>query len=51
MRSPDRMINVDLFLGDFRLKKEKFGMSTKLMLGDPRKKQVDFLRDLNTINW
>jgi hypothetical protein len=51
LRSPDRMINVDIFLGDFRKKKEKFKVGSKLMLGDPRKRQVEFLSDINTINW
>jgi len=49
MRSPDRVVSLEFFdhslRGDYQNKKQcVFG------LGDPRKKHVDFMQDMNEIN-
>ena len=44
------MVAVDIFEGDFRASKDR-NKKNLLILGDPRKKQIEFMSDLNTIAW
>jgi len=44
------MVVLDIFDGDFKATKDK-EKKNLLILGDPRKKQTDFMADLNTLAW
>jgi len=50
LRAPDRQVMIDIFDGDI---KEIMLKGTKNMVlpGDPRKKQIDFMQDINMITW
>jgi len=44
------MIAVEIFDGDFREKKKE-NKKNLIVIGDPRKKQIEFMKDMNTIAW
>ena len=44
------MVAVDIFDGDFRDAKKENKKNLKVV-GDPRKKQIEFMKDMNTIAW
>ena len=44
------MVAVDIFDGDFRETKKENKKNLKV-IGDPTKKQIEFMKDMNTIAW
>lgn len=44
------MVALDIFDGDFRETK-KVAKKNLIVVGDPRKKQIEFMKDMNTIAW
>ena len=44
------MVAVDIFDGDFRATKKENKKNLKV-IGDPTKKQIEFMKDMNTIAW
>jgi hypothetical protein len=51
MRSPDRLVSLEFFDHDLKGGLCENKKQSVFHLGDPRKKHVDFMQDMNSIVW